>query len=29
MHWLVIGLLAVSTIAWLFETHDFPPPIER
>lgn len=29
MVWLVVGLLTISTVAWLFETHDFPPPIER
>ena len=29
MFWIVFGLLAISTLAWLFETHDFPPPVER
>ncbi len=30
MLWIVFSLLATSAaVAWLFETHDFPAPIER
>lgn len=30
MLWIAFfGLLAASTAAWLFETHDFPPPVEH
>ena len=29
MFWLVFAFLGISTVAWLFETHDLPPPVEH